>query len=529
MTQKKVFGIISYFPDCDSDYHTETRNTRIPRFYNLLKKLDEYWPDVDIIIIAQNWKEDVILPDIHNKIIRYDYPKLGILNARKTLREKFLESDYDYLIMLDDDGIISTEDPSVYMSEIDKHPNGVGVIRHNNCPLMLLAISKYIYSQITFDDVDPEKGEGFEDDIFVASCFTKFPDKAFDFPKDCVKDISFRYNGVGKCPSTWSRESTYNWSNMVHNTAKRIIELENKGQWMDFVVPYVNGADESWKQSYRIHTAAGTSSNTVRFRSWGTLKYQFRGVAKYMPFIRRIVLIVANPSQVPVWVNTEKVKVVYHEDFIPKEFLPTFNSCTIESFLYNIEGLSEKFIYANDDMFPLAPCSEDMFFFGDKPCISFVEHEKYKPSMMFRCQCRSGMEMVQKALNLPTDYPIGEIVRPKHITTPMTTKTLQTIKELCDSDIKKTITNIRKDYNVNQYIYPYYHYFINDFQNEGVNCKYYEINDRTLNEIREAIIRGKYNFVCLNDSSRIKDYGKTRMMIIDAFKKKYPNRCIFEQ
>ena len=527
MTLKKVFGIISYFPDCDTDYHTQTRNTRIPRFYSLLKTLDKLWSDVDIIIIAQNWKDDVKLPVIHNKITRYDYPKLGILNARRTLREKFLESDYDYLIMLDDDGIISAKDPTLYMNEIDDHPGGVGVIRHHNCPLMLLAISKELYSQIDMPDIDAENGDGFEDDVFVASCFAKFPDKAFDFTQDIVKDISFKYDGPDKIPSTWAREAKFDWHKMVHNTAQYIIDIENKGRWMDFVVPYVNCADKNWQQSYMQHTGSG-NTNSVRFRSWGTLRYLFRGVEKYMPFVRQIVLIVSDPSQVPVWVNKETVRIVYHRDFIPTEFLPTFNSCTIESFLYNIEGLSDKFIYANDDLFPFELCTEDMFFFGDKPCITFVEHEKYTAKMMFRCQCRAGMELIQKALGLPTDYPEWEIVRPYHITTPMNTKILQTVKDLCEEEIKKTITNVRNGYNVNQYIYPYYHYFTGYYQRGGVECKYYEINDKTFNQIREEIVHGHHHWLCLNDSSHIQNYGQTRALLLNAFKRRFPNRCRYE-
>ena len=131
------------------------------------------------------------------------------------------------------------------MNEIDDHPGGVGVIRHHNCPLMLLAISKELYSQIDMPDIDAENGDGFEDDVFVASCFAKFPDKAFDFTQDIVKDISFRYDGPDKVPSTWAREAKFDWHKMVHNTAQHIIDIENKGRWMDFVVPYVNCADKN--------------------------------------------------------------------------------------------------------------------------------------------------------------------------------------------------------------------------------------------------------------------------------------------
>lgn len=223
--QKKVFGIISYFPNSDTPYHTETRNKRTKRFFSMLYRLESLWPDVDIIIIAQNW-QGLELPDIRNKVTIYNYPKLGILNARKELRSKFLESEYDYLIMLDDDAIIESANPVAYMQEIDNHPNGVGVIRHNKCPLMFLAISKYIYAKQPMVDIDAENGQGFEDDIFVATVFNKFPDKAFDFPANIIKEISFRYEGdLGSVPSTWSREKKLNWDYMRKHTVDVVNQL----------------------------------------------------------------------------------------------------------------------------------------------------------------------------------------------------------------------------------------------------------------------------------------------------------------
>ena len=96
---KKVFGIISYFPDNDSAYHIETRRERSRRFKELLARLEELWPDVDIMVIAQNW-QDFAMPNLKNKTIIYRYEqKLGILGARRELRKQFLASEYDYLIM----------------------------------------------------------------------------------------------------------------------------------------------------------------------------------------------------------------------------------------------------------------------------------------------------------------------------------------------------------------------------------------------------------------------------------------------
>ena len=63
----KTFGIISYFPDNDSEYHIEMRRERSRRFKELLAKIEEYWGDLDIIVIAQNW-QDFELPETKNKI-----------------------------------------------------------------------------------------------------------------------------------------------------------------------------------------------------------------------------------------------------------------------------------------------------------------------------------------------------------------------------------------------------------------------------------------------------------------------------
>ena len=81
-----------------------------------------------------------------------------------------------------------------------------------------------------------------------------------------------------------------------------------------------------------------------------------------MPFIRTVHLVVSNVEQVPKWLDQRKVNVVLHKGIIPEILLPTFNSTTIEMFLCRIPGLSEHFIYSNDDMFAINPMTVDDFF-----------------------------------------------------------------------------------------------------------------------------------------------------------------------
>ena len=56
-----------------------------------------------------------------------------------------------------------------------------------------------------------------------------------------------------------------------------------------------------------------------------------QGVEKYAPWVReRSILLPGDMYQEWLNVDHQKLHIVKHEDFIPKEFRPTFNSHTIE-------------------------------------------------------------------------------------------------------------------------------------------------------------------------------------------------------
>ena len=532
---KKVFGIISYFPDNDTASHIEIRRERSRRFRELLFTLEKLWPDTDIMVIAQNW-QDFELPEIKNNIIIYHYDRLGILGARKELRKQFLESDYDYLIMLDDDARVDADEPQKYMDMLDQHPDGFAALRKRAAPLNLCAVSKYVYSQVDMPDVDPENSEGFEDNIFVALCFNKFPDRSFIVPAGIVSESSFRYEGPGKCPSTWAKEKKYDWGTMRKNTEDQMNKLYNppcnvmpepdENASIDLVIPYVNGSDRKWLQDYISKTKQHHPS-PARFRSWGTLKYLFRGVATYMPFVRNIVLILARPSQLPVWIDQTKVRVVYHKDFIPEKFLPTFNSCTIESFLWKIPDLSDRIIYFNDDMFPIAPLKETDFFTDNTPHIKFTELEKYGEKQIFRSQCRSSLDMITSALNLP-EYPKGQVFRPYHISSAFIRSDMIKVGELCEDAICSTVSPLRLTKNVNQYIYAYYNYLTGNYIPETVDYKYVEATDKAVDDVVSMILVGECQMLCINDTDKVKDYDRVRYKLNAGFEKKFPKKSRYE-
>ncbi|XP_047245419.1 N-acetylglucosamine-1-phosphotransferase subunits alpha/beta isoform X1 [Girardinichthys multiradiatus] len=88
-----------------------------------------------------------------------------------------------------------------------------------------------------------------------------------------------------------------------------------------------------------------------RFEDNEELRYSLRSVEKHAPWVRHI-FIVTN-GQIPSWLNLDnpRVTVVTHQDiFLNNSHLPTFSSPAIETHIHRIPGLSQKFIYLNDDV-----------------------------------------------------------------------------------------------------------------------------------------------------------------------------------
>ncbi|MER7444314.1 stealth family protein [Micromonospora avicenniae] len=135
---------------------------------------------------------------------------------------------------------------------------------------------------------------------------------------------------------------------------------------IDVVYTWVDGDDSDWRErknrALREHGAAEmneVAANDARYVSRDELRYSMRSLVAYAPWVRQVYLV--TDDQVPPWLDVTHpmVRVVRHREiFADTGRLPTFNSHAIESRLHRIPGLSEHFIYVNDDMFfgrPLVP------------------------------------------------------------------------------------------------------------------------------------------------------------------------------
>ena len=131
---------------------------------------------------------------------------------------------------------------------------------------------------------------------------------------------------------------------------------------IDAVYTWVDGTWPGYDALLRAHAQDQHDLNPNRYRdNLSLLKYSLRSLERYAPWIRRVILVTCRPQR-PHWLNTQTIRVVHHDEFLPANVLPTFNSFAIVSGLHRIADLSRRFIYIEDDRLFLAPVQPGYFF-----------------------------------------------------------------------------------------------------------------------------------------------------------------------
>ncbi|ASU85441.1 hypothetical protein CDO52_23920 [Nocardiopsis gilva YIM 90087] len=140
---------------------------------------------------------------------------------------------------------------------------------------------------------------------------------------------------------------------------------------IDVVYTWVDGADPQWTAARdhhlsRIGALNPTAASHSRYVDRDELRYSLRSLEMYAPFVRNIYIV--TDGQCPAWLDasSDRVRVIDHRDiFDDHSVLPVFNSHAIETRLHHIEGLSEHYLYLNDDVFFGRHVSARTFFHGN--------------------------------------------------------------------------------------------------------------------------------------------------------------------
>ena len=141
---------------------------------------------------------------------------------------------------------------------------------------------------------------------------------------------------------------------------------------VDVVYLWKDESDEEWvrrREEFLERNGEGRGYNRVDMGSRATktsldrLKYSMRSIDKYFGSLGKTFLV--TDGQRPSWLKPDdpRVVIVNLEDiFTDPAYLPSYNSQAIESYFYNIPGLSEFFVYLNDDFFLNCPVTPEDFF-----------------------------------------------------------------------------------------------------------------------------------------------------------------------
>lgn len=134
---------------------------------------------------------------------------------------------------------------------------------------------------------------------------------------------------------------------------------------VDLVYTWVDASDPAWaarRAGVVGETYHAESASAARFLNRNELRYSLRSVHANAPWVRTVYVV--TDGQRPAWLaDDDRVQVVDHREvFRRPEVLPTYNSHAIESQLHHIDGLSEQFLYLNDDMFFGRPVTPQTFF-----------------------------------------------------------------------------------------------------------------------------------------------------------------------
>jgi len=281
---------------------------------------------------------------------------------------------------------------------------------------------------------------------------------------------------------------------------------------IDLVFTWVNSDDEDWKKiyhQYKPEEAKTDATSTSRFLSRDELKYALRSWDLYGKFIRNIYII--SNCKPPKWLNLEEKNIfwVYHEEIMPKGALPTFNSHAIETSLHKIKGLSNYFIYSNDDLFLTRPSSPNDFYYSNG--IVKLKLENY--GMINDSVCREDPDYLNAARNgvklLEATFGKTATQLHTHSMQSMRIDILNEIEKKYSKNINETLHNKFRtinDISIASFLYPHYSYMSGNAIQSDIEVMFIQQNHPFKKRLNNLIkLKDKYAelplSVCINDGA----------------------------
>ena len=328
---------------------------------------------------------------------------------------------------------------------------------------------------------------------------------------------------------------------------------------IDFVLIWVDGSDPRWQEEKSRYREDGGkfNLNNVRYRDWGLLHYWFRSVERYAPWVRRIHFVTC--GQVPDWMQTEhpKLHLVEHRDYMDEEYLPTFSSHPIELNIHRIQGLSEQFVYFNDDVYLTSPVKPEDFFVNGIPrgcavlnpptanrhgvaCVAMndlgiiADHfdfvTQFKKNFRKYLHPVYGMKNLRTLLLLPWHRYVG--FYDLHLSMPFLKSTFQQVWQQEEALLREVSSHrFRSDSDVNQWLMNYWQLASGNFVpvSPKIGHCFDIVSDRDLDQVIQVIENQSMKVICINDTEKIENYEQMGHRLQKAFDIHLREKSSFEK
>lgn len=329
-------------------------------------------------------------------------------------------------------------------------------------------------------------------------------------------------------------------------------------QQIDIIIPWVDGSDPEWQKEFKKYAALETgrdNNSEIRYRDWDNLQYLFRGIEKFAPWVRKVHFVTT--GQKPKWlnVNAPKLNFVRHEDFIPKEFLPTFSVRPIELNIHRIEDLSEQFIYFNDDYFLLRPVKPERFFLNGQPCDMavldtlpmggprghmlmndmnvvirhFRKNSVLKNNLWKFLNPVYGTQLLRSIPLMP--FSVFPGFRNHHMPQAFLKSTFREVWEAEEPLLREVSSHRFRDItDVNQYMFRFWQLMSGTFHPANIvkgTCRY-TLSDRDADKLAAAIRAQKSEILVMADSEYVSDFRALVTKINAAFDTTLHQKSSFE-
>jgi len=195
---------------------------------------------------------------------------------------------------------------------------------------------------------------------------------------------------------------------------------------IDAVYTWVDGSDPAWqtRKAERLRALgctvgelAESATSGVRFKNRDELRYSLRSLEQYAPFVRKVYLV--TDHQVPEWLDVAhpNIELIFHQDLFPDPSdLPTFSSQAIECHIHRIPGLSERFIYLNDDFLFNRPTTPADFFDAEGRCIVYLDRRTVvwdtsspRYGVGVNAAARNSSELLEKAFGYRIENRVDHV------------------------------------------------------------------------------------------------------------------------